>query len=247
MIYIKSDDEILLMKKAGSIVRDTLNLIESLIKPGITTRFLDKKAEEYILNCGATPSFKGYHGYPSTLCISVNNQVIHGIPSDNIIKDGDIISVDCGANINGFHGDAARTFPVGKISEEAEKLIKVTQQSFFEGLKFVREFNKVGDISNAIQEYVQKNGYSVVRDFTGHGIGRNLHESPEVPNFGEKGTGVSLKKGMALAIEPMVNMGKAHVRILGDDWTVVTADGKLSAHYENTVIVTSDEPEILTL
>ena len=247
MIYIKSDDEILLMKKAGSIVRDTLNLIESLIKPGITTRYLDKKAEEYILNCGATPSFKGYHGYPATLCISVNDQVIHGIPSDKIIKDGDIVSVDCGANINGFHGDAARTFPVGKVSEEAERLIKVTQQSFFEGLKFVREFNKVGDISNAIQEYVQKNGYSVVREFTGHGIGRNLHESPEVPNYGQKGTGVSLKKGMALAIEPMVNMGKAHVRILGDDWTVVTADGKLSAHYENTVIVTSDEPEILTL
>lgn len=247
MIYIKSDDEILLMKKAGSIVRDTLNLIESLVKPGVTTRYLDKKAEEYILSCGAIPSFKGYHGYPSTLCISVNEQVIHGIPSDRILKDGDIVSVDCGANIDGFHGDAARTFPVGEISKEAEKLIKVTRESFFEGLKFVRESNRIGDVSNAIQEYVENSGYSVVKEFTGHGIGRNLHEGPEVPNYGKKGTGVILKKGMVIAIEPMVNMGKAHIRILGDDWTVVTADNKLAAHYENTVVVTSDEPEILTL
>lgn len=247
MIYIKSDDEILLMKKAGSIVRDTLNLIESLVKPGVTTRYLDKKAEEYILSCGAIPSFKGYHGYPSTLCISVNEQVIHGIPSDRILKDGDIVSVDCGANIDGFHGDAARTFPVGEISKEAEKLIKVTRESFFEGLKFVRESNRIGDVSNAIQEYVENSGYSVVKEFTGHGIGRNLHEGPEVPNYGKKGTGVILKKGMVIAIEPMVNMGKAHIRILGDDWTVVTADNKLAAHYENTVVVTSDKPEILTL
>ena len=247
MIHIKSNRDIALMRKAGSIVRDTLNLVGSLVKPGVSTKYLDKKAEEYILNCGAIPSFKGYYGFPATLCISINNEVIHGIPSDKIIKDGDIVSVDCGANICGFHADAARTFSSGNISEEASNLIKITEESFFQGFKYAKEGNRVGDISSAIQEYVESNGYSVVKAFTGHGIGRELHEAPEVPNFGEKGFGALLKKGMALAIEPMVNIGTEHVRVLDDNWTVVTQNGKLSAHYENTIIITLDEPEIITL
>lgn len=247
MIYIKNDDDIFLMKKAGHIVRDTLNLIKSIIKPGISTNYLDCEAEKYILSCGAKPSFKGYYGFPSTLCISINNEVIHGIPSDKIIKDGDIVSVDCGANIYGFHADAARTFSVGKISEEADNLIKITEQSFFEAIKYARELNTIGDISFAIQNYVESHGYSVVKAFTGHGIGRDLHESPEVPNFGMKESGIMIKKGMALAIEPMVNIGSEHINVLDDNWTVITRDGSLSAHYENTVIITSDEPEIITL
>ncbi len=247
MIHIKSDRDIALMKKAGNIVRDTLNLVGSLVKPGVSTKYLDKKAEEYILNCGAIPSFKGYYGFPATLCISINNEVIHGIPSDRIIKDGDIVSVDCGANICGFHADAARTFPSGNISEEASDLIKITEESFFQGFKYAKEGNRVGDISSAIQEYVESNGYSVVKAFTGHGIGRELHEAPEVPNFGKKGFGALLKKGMALAIEPMVNIGTEHIRVLDDNWTVVTQNGKLSAHYENTIIITLDGSEIITL
>lgn len=247
MIYIKNDQDISLMKRAGKIVGDTLKLIESILRPGVSTKYLDSKAEEYIVGCGATPSFKGYYGFPSTLCISINEEVIHGIPSSRIVKDGDIVSVDCGANIYGFHADAARTFVVGSVSKEVNDLVEVTRQSFFEALGCVRESNRVGDISNTIQSYVEGRGYSVVRDFTGHGIGRELHELPEVPNFGKKGYGVLLRKGMALAIEPMVNMGREHIEILEDNWTVVTRDGSLSAHYENTVIVTEDEPEIITL
>lgn len=247
MIYIKNDQDISLMRKAGKIVGDTLNLIESIVKSGVSTKYLDNRAEEYIIGSGARPSFKGYYGFPSTLCISVNNEVIHGIPGNRIIKEGDIVSVDCGANIHGFHADAARTFIVGSTTKEAVDLVNVTKQSFFEAVNFVRESNRIGDISNAIQSYVESRGYSVVKDFTGHGIGRELHESPEVPNFGKKGYGVILKKGMALAIEPMVNMGREHVEVLSDNWTVITRDGSLSAHYENTVIVTSDEPEIITL
>ncbi len=247
MIYIKNDHDISLMKKAGEIVRDTLNLIESLIKSGITTRYLDNKAEEFILKCKGKPSFKGYYGFPSTLCVSVNNEVIHGIPSDKLIKDGDIVSVDCGANIHGFHADAARTFGVGNITYESKKLINVTRDSFFEGVKYIRDGNRIGDVSNAIQMYVEGNGYFLVKSFTGHGIGRELHEAPEVPNFGKKGFGVVLKKGMAIAVEPMVNVGTEHVRVLDDNWTVITSDGSLSAHYENTVIVTEGEPEIITL
>ena len=247
MIYIKNDHDISLMKKAGEIVRDTLNLIESLIKSGITTRYLDNKAEEFILKCKGKPSFKGYYGFPSTLCVSVNNEVIHGKPSDKLIKDGDIVSVDCGANIHGFHADAARTFGVGNITYESKKLINVTRDSFFEGVKYIRDGNRIGDVSNAIQMYVEGNGYFLVKSFTGHGIGRELHEAPEVPNFGKKGFGVVLKKGMAIAVEPMVNVGTEHVRVLDDNWTVITSDGSLSAHYENTVIVTEGEPEIITL
>ncbi len=247
MIYIKNDYEISLMRKAGVVVKDTLNLVESILKCGVSTKYLDNKAEEYILSCGAIPSFKGYYGFPSTLCISINHEVIHGIPGERILKDGDVISVDCGANIYNFHADAARTFIIGEANKEALDLVRVTKESFFESLNYVRESNRIGDISNAIQTYVESRGYSVVKDFTGHGIGKDLHELPEIPNFGKKGYGAMLKKGMALAIEPMVNIGKDDVEVLGDNWTVVTKDGSLSAHYENTVIVTSDEPEIITL
>lgn len=247
MIYIKNQEELEIMKKAGRIVSDTLNLIESIIKPGVTTNYLDSKAYDYILKCNAKPSFKGYAGFPATLCISINDEIIHGIPSDRVIKDGDIVSVDCGANIYGFHGDAARTFGVGNISEDAKELINTTKQCFFEGIKYALAGNKVGEISNAIQIHAESRGYSVVKAFTGHGIGKNLHEMPEVPNYGEKNTGISLRKGMTIAIEPMVNMGVEHVRVLNDDWTVVTSDSKLSAHYENTIIITDGEPEIITL
>lgn len=247
MIYIKNNSDISKMREAGSIVRDTLNHIKSIIKSGISTKYLDREAEKYILNCGATPSFKGYYGFPSTLCVSINNEIIHGIPSDRIIKDGDIVSVDCGANIHGFHADAARTFSVGSISNEAQNLIKVTEDSFFESIKYVNVFNTIGDISFAIQDCVERNGYFVVKSFTGHGIGRELHEEPEIPNYGKKGFGVSLREGMAIAIEPMVNIGTEHVKVLDDNWTVVTSDGSLSAHYENTVILTSNGAEIITL
>lgn len=247
MIYIKNDEEISLMKKAGKIVGDTLKIMESIIREGITTNYLDSKAEEYIIRSKAKPSFKGYYGFPSTLCISINNQVIHGIPSNRIIKDGDIVSVDCGANIYGFHADAARTFAVGNVSDEAKNLIKITCDSFYGSLKYAREGCFIGDVSSFIQEYVENKGYSIVKDFTGHGIGKNLHEAPEIPNFGIKGTGFHIKRGMAIAIEPMVNLGKEHVKILDDNWTVVTVDNSLSAHYENTVIITDGDPEIITL
>ena len=196
---------------------------------------------------GAKPSFKGLYGFPKTLCISVNNQVVHGIPGDYILKEGDIVSIDCGAFVDGFHGDAARTFPVGKVSENAERLIQVTRDCFFEGIKFAQIGNRLTDISHAIQKYVEANGFSIVKTFVGHGIGRDLHEDPEVPNFGRPGKGPMLTKGMALAIEPMVNEGSFRVRTLKDNWTVVTSDGSLSAHYENTVAILPDGPEILTL
>ncbi|AID45345.1 methionine aminopeptidase [Candidatus Arthromitus sp. SFB-mouse-Japan] len=247
MIYIKNDEEISLMKKAGKIVGDTLKIVESIIKEGVTTNYLDSKAEDYIIRSKAKPSFKGYYGFPSTLCVSINNQVIHGIPSDRIIKEGDIVSVDCGANIYGFHADAARTFAIGNVSSEAKNLIETTCDSFFKSLKYAREGYFIGDISSFIQEYVENKGYSIVKDFTGHGIGRSLHEAPEIPNFGKKGTGFHIKRGMAIAIEPMVNLGKEHVKILDDNWTVVTIDNSLSAHYENTVIITDGDPEIITL
>ncbi len=248
MIHIKNDEEITLMKKAGKIVGDTLRLIESLIRDGVTTKYLDDKAEEYILKCKGKPSFKGYYGFPSTLCVSINDEVIHGIPSKKrVIKEGDIVSVDCGANIFGFHADAARTFSVGNVSDKAKFLIETTRQSFFKSLDYAKEGYTVGDISNAVQTYVEERGYSIVKAFTGHGIGRELHEAPEVPNFGRKKSGFLLKKGMALAIEPMVNVGKEHVEILNDNWTVVTVDKSLSAHYENTIIITEDEPLVITL
>lgn len=247
MIILKSNDEITLMKKAGKIVGETLLLLEKEVKPGITTAELDIMAEEFITKHGAKPSFKGLYGFPSSLCISVNEQVIHGFPGAYVLKEGDIISVDCGACINGFHGDAARTFPVGDISKEAQKLIDVTRDSFFKGIEYAKVGNRLSDISHEIQSYVEAAGFSVVRDFVGHGIGRNVHEDPNVPNFGKSGRGPKLQEGMVLAIEPMVNAGTYKVKTLRDGWTVVTADNSLSAHYENTVAILSDGPEILTL
>lgn len=247
MIIIKNDDEIALMKKAGRIVGETLLLLEKEVKPGRTTADLDRIAEEFITKHGAKPSFKGLYGFPSSLCISVNEQVIHGFPGAYVLKEGDIVSVDCGAFYYGFHGDAARTFPVGNISVDAQKLIDITRESFFQGIKFAKEGNKLTDISYGIQSYVEAAGFSVVRDFVGHGIGRKVHEEPNVPNFGKSGRGPKLVKGMVLAIEPMVNAGTHKVKTLKDGWTVVTADSSLSAHYENTVAILSDGPEILTL
>ncbi|ACD54153.1 type I methionyl aminopeptidase [Clostridium botulinum] len=247
MIIIKNNDEIALMRKAGRIVAETLLLLEENIKPGITTAELDRVAEEFITKHGAKPSFKGLYGFPSSLCISVNEQVVHGIPGNYKIKDGDIVSIDCGAFIDGFHGDAARTFPIGEVTNDAKRLIDVTKESFFQGIKYAKEGNRLGNISHEIQNYIEAAGFSVVRDFVGHGIGRKLHEDPEVPNFGREGKGTKLLNGMVLAIEPMVNMGNYKVKTLSNGWTVVTADATLSAHYENTVAILPDGPEILTL
>ncbi|MDR3597873.1 type I methionyl aminopeptidase [Clostridium sp.] len=247
MIIIKNHDEIAIMRKAGRIVAETLLLLEKEVRPGITTANLDKMAEEFITKHGAKPSFKGLYGFPSSLCISVNEQVIHGFPGVYVLKDGDIVSIDCGAFFDGFHGDAARTFPVGNISVEAQNLIDITKGSFFQGIKFAEKGNKLTDISHEIQSYVEAAGFSVVRDFVGHGIGRKVHEDPNVPNFGKSGKGPKLLEGMVLAIEPMVNIGTYKVKTLKDGWTVVTADSSLSAHYENTVAILSDGPEILTL
>ena len=248
MITIKSKSEIDKMRIAGKITGDALRLIEKHIRPGISTLELDKIAYDFIKKQGATPSFLNYNGFPGSICASPNDWVVHGIPSKNIIlKEGDIISIDMGAQKDGYHGDAARTFAVGKISDEAQKLIDVTKQSFFEGVKHATHGAKIGDVASAIQEYVEKHGYSVVRDLVGHGIGRNLHEDPSVPNFGRAGKGVKLAAGMTIAVEPMVNEGEYDVVVLDDDWTVVTEDGSLSAHYENTILITRGECEILTL
>lgn len=248
MINIKTDNEIEYMRQAGKIVGETLAMLQEVIKPGITTADLDIIAEEYINKCGAVPSFKGYYGFPASLCTSINSEVVHGIPSkERVLHEGDIISVDCGAILNGFHGDAARTFPVGKISAEAERLIQVTKESFFKGIEKAVIGNRLTDISHAIQEYAESFGYSMVRDYVGHGIGRSMHEDPEVPNFGRPHRGPKLAKGIVLAIEPMVNLGDYHVKVLPNNWTVVTVDGSLSSHYENTVAITENGPEILTL
>jgi methionyl aminopeptidase len=241
------------MKIAGEILALAHEKVREAIKPGITTQELDRITEEFIRKNGGVPSFKGYKGlqgaidYPASICASVNNEVVHGIPGLRVLKDGDIISVDIGVYINGYHSDAARTFPVGKISESAERLIKVTQQSFFEGIKKAVQGNRIVDISIAVQEYVEKNGYSVVREYVGHGIGTEMHEMPQIPNYRTRERGPRLESGMTLAVEPMVNEGSYFVKLLDNKWTVVTTDGSLSAHYENTIVVTNAEPEILTL
>ncbi|MGH4052244.1 MAG: type I methionyl aminopeptidase [Clostridium sp.] len=247
MISIKSDMEVQLMRCAGRVVADTLALIQSEIKPGITTAELDKLAEEFIINQGAKPSFKGYYGFPASICTSVNDEVVHGIPTNRILLEGDIISIDCGAILNGYHGDAARTFPVGKISSGASMLIEVTKNSFFKGVEKAIIGNRLSDISAAIQCYAQGHGYSVVRDFVGHGIGTSMHEDPEIPNYGAPSKGPKLVHGMVLAIEPMINIGKHYVKVKSNKWTVVTRDGSLVAHYENTVAIIKNGPEILTL
>lgn len=247
MISIKSLKEIELMRTAGRIVAETHEKLKEVIKPGITTKELDIIAEEYIRKSGALPAFKGYYGFPASICSSVNEQVVHGIPGHVVLKDGDIIGIDIGAIFDGYYGDAARTHGVGNISSDAQDLIKVTQESFFVGIEYAREGNRLSDISHAVQSYVESHGYSVVRDLVGHGIGKKMHEDPQVPNYGAPGRGPRLAAGMALAIEPMVNQGKYAVKTLSDGWTVVTADGKLSAHYENTIIITKEAPELLTL
>jgi len=246
MISIKSAREIELMRQAGRIVAETHQIIEKAIRPGITTKELDAIAEQYIYSQDAVPSFKGYGGFPASICTSVNEQVVHGIPGLDELKDGDIISIDIGAIYKGYHGDAAKTYTVGNVSEEAKRLIRVTRESFYEGIKYAVEGNRLSDISAAIQQYVEKHGYSVVREFVGHGIGRQMHEEPQIPNYGNPGRGPRLKAGMTLAIEPMVNAGTHYVRILPNNWTVVTVDGKLSSHYEHTIVITKGEPEILT-
>lgn len=247
MIKIKSAHEIEQMRVAGRITAEAFEVLGNHIKPGITTMELDKIAAEYIYKSGADCSFYHYNGYPGHVCISVNSEVVHGIPSHSkILHEGDIVSVDIGAEYGGYHGDAARTYAVGKISPEAERLISVTKQSFFEGIKKAISGNRLFDISADIQEFVENNGCSVVRALVGHGIGKELHEDPEVPNYGTAGRGPRLISGMTIAVEPMVNLGTYKVMTLPDEWTVVTADGKLSAHYENTILITDHGAEILT-
>ena len=247
MIIVKNSEQLKLMKDAGRITGEALLVAESSIREGMSTKELDKIIRAYIEKCGAKPSFLGYGGFPGSACISINEQVIHGIPSDKIIiKDGDIVKVDVGACYRGYNGDAARTFAVGRISDEAQKLIDVTRESFYRGVKFASAGNRIGDIGNAVQSYVEENGFSVVRSYVGHGVGADLHEEPDVPNYGTKGRGPRLYAGMTIAIEPMVNVGVEKVNVLGNGWTVVTADGKLSAHYENSVAVTEGEPILLT-
>ncbi|HOJ09489.1 MAG TPA: type I methionyl aminopeptidase [Clostridiales bacterium] len=253
MITIKSQYEIDIMKKAGEITANALEKIRQAITPGITTLEIDRIAEDYIKSKGAQPSFKGYKGlpgamdFPASICASVNNEVVHGIPGLRMLKDGDIISIDIGVYFNGYHGDAARTYPVGTVSDEAKKLIEVTKESFYEGIKYAVERNRIVDISAAIQKYVERCGYSVVREYVGHGIGREMHEAPQVPNYRTRERGPRLQQGMTLAIEPMVNQGGYQVKILDNRWTVVTADGSLSAHYENSILITNDQPYILTI
>ena len=247
MIVLKTGRELTLMREACRISAGALKVIEQAIEPGITTGELDRIAEKYILSQGAKPNFKGYHGYPATACISINNEVIHGIPSvTRKINNGDIVSVDLGATINGYHGDNAATFAVGDISAEAKRLIDTTRESLYEGIKMARAGGRTGDIGYAIQSYVEARGFSVVREYVGHGVGTALHESPEVPNFGTPGRGVRLLPGMTLAIEPMINIGKPNVKVMPDGWTVLTCDGSLSAHFEHTIVITPDGPQIMT-
>lgn len=248
MITIKSAKQVEKMRESARIAKTAVELIEKAIKPGVTTAQLDNIAYDYIVSQGAKPNFLNYNGYPGSICASVNDEVVHGIPSRHVVlKEGDIISIDMGAVKDGWHSDMARTFGVGNISPEAQKLIDVTKQSFFEGLKFLKHGAKLGDVSHAIQEYAESFGYGVVRDLVGHGIGQSLHEDPSVPNFGRAGHGVRLAAGMTLAIEPMITAGTYKVSVLDDDWTVVTDDGSLAAHYENTVLITKDGYEILTI
>lgn len=246
-IIVKSPRQIEFMREAGKITAGARSIARQAIAAGVTTAEIDREVYNFITKSGATPSFLNYGGFPGSACISVNEELIHGIPGKRIVRKGDIVSVDVGAKIHGFHGDCAGTYPCGEVSEETKRLIEVTRQSFFEGIKYAKAGNRLGDISAAIQEYVERHGYSIVREYVGHGIGADLHEDPSVPNYGTKGRGPRLVKGMTLAVEPMVNMGAAAIKVLDDDWTVVTRDGSLCAHYENTILITDGEPEILTM
>lgn len=246
MITLKSSHEIDLMRRSGKITAAARALAGEMVKPGVTTQEINDAVERFIRQQGAVPSFLHYNGYPASACISVNDEIIHGIPGKRVLQEGDIVSVDVGAYIGGFHGDCAATFPCGRISPEAQRLIDVTRQSFFEGIRLAREGQRLQDISAAVQTYVEQNGFSVVREYVGHGVGAKMHESPEIPNYGRPGHGPRLLRGMTLAIEPMVNAGSAAITQLSDGWTVKTADGKWAAHYENTILITDGAPEILT-
>lgn len=247
MIVLKSEEEINKIRRASRIVAETLERLKEVVKPGITTLDLDKMAEEMIRRHQAKPAFKGYRGYQATLCTSINEEVVHGIPSKKrVLKEGDIIGVDCGAIVEGFYGDAAKTFLVGQADQESRKLVKVTEESLERGIEQMKVGNRLHDISWAVQEHAERHGYTVVRDFVGHGIGRQLHEEPQVPNFGTSGSGIRLTAGLVLAIEPMVNVGRAEVTVLEDGWTAVTLDGKRSAHFEHTVALTEQGTEILS-
>ncbi|HHT37598.1 MAG TPA: type I methionyl aminopeptidase [Firmicutes bacterium] len=246
MIVLKSEHELAAMRRAGQVVAQAHQLVKENLRPGITTKMLDQIVEEFILSQNAVPAFKGYNGYPATICASVNEVVVHGIPNDLPLEEGWILSVDIGAFVDGFCGDSAWTYPIGEIDAEAQRLLTVTEESLYKGIEQAVIGNRLSDISHQIQTVVESNGFSVVRDFVGHGIGRKMHESPQIPNFGEPGRGPRLKAGMTLAIEPMVNMGSYHVRILPDNWTTVTVDGGWSAHFEHTIAITADGPEILT-
>lgn len=247
MIILKSPEELKKMRRSCQIVAKVLQELKIYLKEGLTTKQIEEFVENLIIKMGGIPAFKGYRGYPASVCISINEQVVHGIPSEKVfIKEGDLVSVDVGVLCENFYGDAAYTYPIGRISKEAEKLLKITEEALYKGIAEARQGKRIGDISHAIQMHVENNGFSVVRAFVGHGIGRSLHEEPQIPNFGTKGIGPMLKKGMTLAIEPMVNAGKHDVKILSDGWTAVTKDGSLSAHFEHTIAITEGEPEILT-
>ena len=247
-VSVKSKREIELMREAGKILGTVLNELSKEIKPGMTTHRIDQLGEEMIRSYGCIPSFLGYGGFPASICVSVNEEVVHGIPSaKRVLKEGDIVGLDAGVIYKGYHSDAARTHGIGEISKEAKDLIQVTRECFFEGIKFAKEGNHLFEISSAIGRYAEERGYGVVRDLCGHGIGTKLHEAPEIPNYDMNRKGMKLRKGMTLAIEPMINIGGCAVNWLDDDWTVVTRDGSLSAHYENTVLITEDEPILLTL
>lgn len=246
MVILKQPDEIDKARASNRIVAEVLSVLREKVKPGLTTRELDKIAEGVTEKRGARPAFKGYRGYPYSLCASVNEEVVHGMPSNRILVEGDIIGLDFGVCYQGLYGDSAITLPVGRVSEQATRLMQVTEQSLYSAIHQACDGNRLGDISAAVQETVEAAGYSVVRDFVGHGIGKNMHEDPQIPNFGKKGRGIELKRGMILAIEPMVNAGKYKVKILSDGWTVITADGSLSAHFEHSVAITDNGPEILS-
>ncbi len=246
MLIYKSETEIEIIRRNNLLVSRTLAEVAKLIKPGVTTLELDKRAEEFIRDNGAVPGFLGYGGFPNSLCTSVNDQVVHGIPSDYVLKDGDIVSVDCGTYMEGYYGDTAYTFPVGEVSDEVKKLMRTTKESLFKGIEKAIEGNRVGDIGNAVQVHAEDAGYSVVREMVGHGLGKDMHEAPEIPNYGKRGRGVLLKKGLVLCIEPMINFGNKQIKQDNDGWTIRTIDGKPSAHYELAVVVDKGKAEILS-
>ncbi len=246
MLIYKSEEEIEIIRRNNLLVSKTLAEVAKLIKPGVTTLELDKRAEEFIRDHGAVPGFLGYGGYPNTLCTSVNDEVVHGIPSDYVLKDGDVVSVDCGTFMEGYYGDTAYTFPVGVVKEEVMNLLRITKESLFKGIENAVEGKRIGDVGNAVQVHAEKAGYSVVREMVGHGLGKNMHEAPEVPNYGKRGRGVLLKKGLVICIEPMINMGNKNIKQDNDGWTIRTTDGKPSAHYELAVVVDKGKADILS-